>query len=164
MPLGDVSGKSERLGGLVDAEDRPHQLFCRAGLPYRKWEEQPRRRQLRGEIAEVLLVQRQHRAPVELVDDVAPGPGDGALRAELVPPALRPVAHPDCGAVQADRGHVSGYRLSVDDHPGLLETRPVPSEPPGDPDTGGGGGIDPAHQLPPVYVETLAEHEDRPEP
>ena len=129
-PLGNVAGKGERTGGLVDRKDGAHQrLVAGAGLAHRQREAQRRGGQAGSKFAEVGPIEFQGRFAVELVEHLPAGAGDAALRAEVGPAATGAQADPKGIAIQAHRAHLTGLAARAGEHPGALETTAIAGQP-----------------------------------
>ncbi len=110
-------------------------------------------------VPEIRLVEIERRVAVELVEDVALGPGDGAQRPERLPAAHRCVADPQMVAVQADGGDALSACCGVVDHPGLGKVGPVPGQTARDRNALGHTACKTSRQVGAVHVQAVREHE-----
>ena len=122
-------------------------------------EEEPGRRQARGVLAEVALVELERGLAVELVEHVGRGAGDHPLGAERVPAAERPAADPQPRSREGDRQDAGRAELAVPDQLGAGEARAVAGETPGDRTPGGRRAREAGDQRRPVDLKALGEHQ-----
>ena len=100
-PCGISPAKVSDCAALVHAEDRADQRRAVVSVAADGQREQERRRrQARGALAEIALVQRKRRLAVELVEDVALRARDPAFRPEARPAGVTARAYPQALAVQ----------------------------------------------------------------
>ena len=155
-----VADEDQRLRRLVDGEHAAHHAVGRVAMRADLQREQQRAaRQLRGALSEVLLVEGEGGATVELVDHVALAAGHHALGPERVPAALGAVADPHVIAVQADGDHGIGEELAARDHERAAEPVAIPGEPAGDHHLRRQHRREPADQPRAVDVVAAREHD-----
>src|SRR5690606_14850979 len=120
--FGDVAGEGHRSGLVVDGEHGAHEGGVVVGAAAEgDGEEQGGGGQAAGALAEVLLVELERGASVDLEVDIALGVVDAAFGAEEVPAALGAVADTHARAVEPGGDDEALARASVAERPGALE-------------------------------------------
>ena len=158
VALGEVAREGHRLLLVVDGEQGADEELVVLGRgAHGEREEQARRGEVRGLVAEVLFVEGERGLSIEREQDVALGAGDDALGAELVPAALGAVADRDVVAVEADRGDEAALDDGAAADPGALEARAVAGEAARDDDRGREHGVEAGDELAAVDPEALGE-------
>ena len=117
-------------------------------------------RQLRGMVAEIRLVEIERRVPVELIEHVALGAGDGAQRPERLPTAHRSVANPQMVAVQTDGGNALRARCGSSSITQVsAKSVPSPDRPPVIDTPSAHPARETAREVGAVHVQAVREHE-----